>query len=76
MELTIAELATMVMDMVGFKGRIRYDSAKPDGAPRKRLDTSRLESIGWKARTSLRDGIAKACAAASFVETDHELLVG
>ena len=74
-EVTISELATIIMEVVGYRGRISYDSTKPDGTPRKRLDTSRLESMGWKARTSLRDGIAKAYAAAPFFEMEDELLV-
>ena len=52
------------MDVVGFEGRIVYDRTKPDGTPQKLLDVGRLEALGWMARTSLRDGIAKAYAAA------------
>jgi GDP-L-fucose synthase len=50
------------MDVVGFKGRIVYDSSKPDGTPRKLLDVGRLHALGWKARTALRDGIRAAYA--------------
>lgn len=63
-DLTIAELVTLVMDVVGFRGRIVYDRTKPDGTPQKLLDVGRLADLGWRARTSLRDGIAQAYAAA------------
>jgi GDP-L-fucose synthase len=54
---TVAELAEMVARVVGFTGALRYDSSKPDGAPRKLLDTSRLEALGWAASTGLEAGI-------------------
>ncbi|PTT75048.1 GDP-fucose synthetase [Pelomonas sp. HMWF004] len=63
---TIRELAKTVMDIVGFKGRIVFDSSKPDGTPRKLLDVSRLRSLGWAAKTSLHDGIRMAYDAAPF----------
>lgn len=56
-DLTIRELAELVCDVVGFKGALRWDSTKPDGTPRKLLDTSRMQSMGWKPVTALRDGI-------------------
>ncbi len=65
-DLTIAELAALVMDVVGFRGRIVHDRTKPDGTPQKLLDVGRLAALGWRARTSLRDGIARAYAAAPF----------
>ncbi|HEV8693298.1 MAG TPA: GDP-L-fucose synthase [Lysobacter sp.] len=65
-DVTIRELAQTVMDVVGFDGRIVYDSSKPDGTPRKLLDVSRLASLGWHARTLLREGIQKAYDAAPF----------
>lgn len=61
-DLTIRELAETVMEVVGFTGRIVFDSSKPDGTPRKLLDVSRLRGLGWKAKTSLREGIALAYA--------------
>ena len=61
-DVTIRELAETVMEVVGFGGRIVYDSSKPDGTPRKLLDVSRLAALGWRARTSLREGIARAYA--------------
>jgi GDP-L-fucose synthase len=57
---TIRELAETAMSVVGFSGRIVFDSTQPDGTPRKLLDVSRLRDIGWQAHTSLRDGIALA----------------
>ena len=65
-DVTIAELAQTVMSIVGFQGRIVFDAAKPDGTPRKLLDVSRLAALGWRARTSLRDGIQMAFDAAPF----------
>lgn len=56
---TIAELAETVMRTVGFSGIIEFDASKPDGTPRKLLDVSRMQALGWKARTSLQDGIAR-----------------
>lgn len=58
-DVTIRELAEMVRDVVGFKGELSFDTGKPDGAPRKLLDVSRLEGLGWQARTGLREGIEK-----------------
>ena len=61
-DVTIAELAQTVMQVVGFEGRIRFDASQPDGTPRKLLDVSRLAALGWQARTPLREGIAQAYA--------------
>ncbi len=61
-DVTIRELAETVMRVVGFEGRISFDRSKPDGTPRKLLDVSRLAALGWRARTSLREGVAKAYA--------------
>ena len=62
-DVTISELAHTVMSVVGFRGRIAFDASKPDGTPRKLLDVSRLSELGWRATTSLQDGIRKAYAA-------------
>lgn len=56
-DLTIKELAEMIKEAVGYTGEIIFDTNKPDGTPRKQLDVSKLESLGWKAKTELRDGI-------------------
>jgi GDP-L-fucose synthase len=65
-DVTIQELAETVMDVVGFEGRIVYDTTKPDGTPRKLLDVSRLRSLGWQARTRLRQGIEQTYETAPF----------
>jgi GDP-L-fucose synthase len=65
-DVTIRELAETVMQVVGFKGHIAFDSSKPDGTPRKLLDVSRLASLGWRASTSLRDGIRAAYDSSPF----------
>jgi len=56
-DITIAELATLIGDVVGFKGKIVFDASKPDGTPRKLLDVSRLASLGWRQKIGLREGI-------------------
>ena len=61
-DVTIRELAEIVMDVVGFKGKIVFDSTKPDGTPKKHLDVSRMKQLGWQAKTPLRKGIASAYA--------------
>jgi GDP-L-fucose synthase len=54
---TILELAKMIREITGFRGRLTFDPSKPDGTPRKLLDVSRLRGLGWEARISLREGI-------------------
>jgi GDP-L-fucose synthase len=56
---TIKELAELVKDTVGYQGTLEFDTTKPDGTPRKLLDVSRLHRLGWKHKTSLREGLAK-----------------
>src|ERR1017187_5496463 len=56
-EVSIRELATMIAEVIGFKGTIDFDSSKPDGTPRKLLDVSRLTRLGWKPSVSLRHGL-------------------
>ena len=58
-DLTISELAGLIAEVVGFKGKIVYDSSKPDGTPRKLMDVSRINNLGWKAKTDLKSGIQK-----------------
>ncbi len=57
---TILELAHLVAEVIGFRGRFVHDSSKPDGMPRKLLDSSRLGALGWRARIGLREGIGLA----------------
>ena len=59
-ELSIKELAELVKKVVGFKGNITFDTTKPDGTPRKLLDVSKLEKLGWTYKTELEDGIKLA----------------
>ena len=58
-DLTIMELAELVQRVTGYDGSIRRDLSKPDGTPRKLLDVSKLEAMGWKARVSLEEGIRR-----------------
>ncbi|MGE5847190.1 MAG: GDP-L-fucose synthase family protein [Ignavibacteria bacterium] len=58
-DITISELASLIGEIVGFKGEIVYDSDKPDGTPRKLMDVSRIHSLGWEHKTPLREGIEK-----------------
>lgn len=59
-DMTIRELAQTIMEVVDFRGAIVFDAAKPDGTPRKLLDTSRINALGWHPRTSLREGIGRS----------------
>jgi GDP-L-fucose synthase len=61
-DLPIKELAETVADVVGFTGTIEWDSTKPDGMPRKLLDTSRINALGWTPQISLRDGLTSTYA--------------
>lgn len=58
-EVSIADVALVIKDIVGFEGACKFDSSKPDGTPRKLMDSSRLHSLGWKSKISLKEGIAK-----------------
>jgi GDP-L-fucose synthase len=58
-DVSIRELAELVSDVVGYQGQIRWNKDMPDGTPRKLLDVSRLHSLGWKHKTSLREGLSK-----------------
>ncbi len=59
-DLTIAEFAKLVADVVGYRGDIVFDTSRPDGAPQKLLDVGRLAALGWRARIDLRAGLAAA----------------
>jgi GDP-L-fucose synthase len=56
-DISIAELGLMISQIIGFEGQIQWDSSKPDGTPRKLLDTTKINSLGWEPSISLRDGI-------------------
>ena len=62
-DVTIAELARLVGETVGYQGRIVFDASKPDGTPRKLLDVSKLAGLGWRASTPLAEGLRRAYAA-------------
>jgi len=59
-DLTIAELMHIVKKVVGYTGEIKFDTTKPDGTPRKLMDVSRINNLGWVAKTDLKEGIGKA----------------
>ena len=59
-EISIADVARTVMRVVGFEGDLTFDAKKPDGTPRKLMDSSRIAAMGWSARISLEDGLADA----------------
>lgn len=59
-ELSIKQLAELIQSIIGYKGRLVFDETKPDGTPRKLLDVSKLERLGWKYKTELADGIKLA----------------
>ncbi len=61
-DVTIKELTETVAAVTGFKGRITWDTSKPDGTPRKLMDVSKLSALGWTAKISLREGVAKTYA--------------
>ncbi len=69
-DVSIREVAEIIRDTVGFKGRIVFDTSKPDGTPRKLLDTTRIRGLGWAPTVDLRTGIARAYAA--FLQEQRE----
>jgi len=58
-DISIIDLAKLIASIINYKGKIIYDSSKPDGTPRKLMDVSRIKNLGWKYKTELRDGIEK-----------------
>ena len=58
-DLTIKELAETIQNIVGHKGKIIWDASKPDGTPRKLMDVSKMNQLGWKAEIELQEGIKK-----------------
>jgi GDP-L-fucose synthase len=61
-DVSIKELAEMIALEVGYKGILEYDSSKPDGTPRKLLDTTKINKLGWKPSIKLNDGISRTIA--------------
>ena len=61
-DVTIADLAHAVSDAIGYSGEIKFDASKPDGTPRKLMDSGRLNSLGWKPHVNLQNGLKKAYA--------------
>jgi GDP-L-fucose synthase len=61
-ELSVAELAKITAEIIGYEGQVRFDTARPDGTPRKILDSSRMLALGWRPKVGLREGIARAYA--------------
>ena len=61
-DITIRELAELIAEAVGFDGKINWDISKPDGTPKKLLDVSRLQQLGWQSRISLSSGLASTIA--------------
>ena len=70
-DITIGELAHLVSNAVGYQGKIEFDTTKPDGSPRKLMDSSRLNSLGWHAKVSLEEGLKVACK--DFVDNNAQL---
>lgn len=68
-ECTIADVARLVGTIVGYKGEIIFDHSKPDGTPRKLMDSSRLHALGWRHRINLSDGLKKAY---DFFQQEHQ----
>jgi GDP-L-fucose synthase len=58
-DFTIKELAELVKKIIGYGGEIGWDSSRPDGTPKRLLDSSKIKSMGWEAKISLEDGIKK-----------------
>jgi len=70
-DITIAEFARLIADVVGFRGTIEFDTSRPDGAPQKLLDVSRINALGWRAQIPLRQGLQRMYA--DFVAHYQEL---
>ena len=71
-DLPIRELAETIADVIGFEGAIEWDTSKPDGMPRKLLDTSRINALGWQPKISLREGVASTYA--WYLENEEAVL--
>ena len=58
-DITIREMAETMKEVISYKGKLIFDASKPDGAPRKLIDVSRLSNMGWKYSVNLKDGLSK-----------------
>jgi GDP-L-fucose synthase len=70
-DITIGEFSAIVADVVGYKGNIEFDTSRPDGAPQKLLDVSKLARLGWRAKTDLREGLSAAYA--DFLKSGEQI---
>ncbi len=70
-DISIKELAETIQEVVGYKGKLEFDSSKPDGTPRKLMDVSKLHNLGWKHKVNLKEGIAIAYQ--DFLKRENEL---
>jgi len=61
-EITTAALASLIAEVVGYRGKLTFDASRPDGTPRKLLDATKLRALGWQSRTPLRAGLEKSYA--------------
>jgi GDP-L-fucose synthase len=61
-EISIRALATLIAQVAGYEGRLRWDESKPDGQPRRAIDATRAEAIGWRSDSSFRQGLAETVA--------------
>jgi GDP-L-fucose synthase len=66
-DISIGELALLIAEITGYEGSIIYDSSKPDGTPRKLLDTSKINTLGWFPKISLKEGILRTVE--EYIET-------
>jgi GDP-L-fucose synthase len=71
-DLPIRELAETIADVIGYEGALEWDTSKPDGMPRKLLDTSRINALGWQPKISLREGVASTYA--WYLENEEAVL--
>lgn len=58
-EVSISDLSRMIKKIIGYKGDLKFDQSKPDGNPRKLIDSSKLNNLGWMATTELEEGLSK-----------------
>ena len=72
-EISISELADAVINAIGYSGTINWDKSKPDGTPKKQLDISRLELMGWRARIPFTEGLASTVAEFREQLSEHQV---